>query len=267
LNDPVLRVLASRQVLADEGYSRGLLLSGAAHVFAFVSLLIVVWLTPKTPPINAPMVQMIALPRGGAAPVAVPKTEKAPEPPSERVAESKPKEPPAPAAAPKFIKPPTEVAKKGVAPVDQKRSVKDRPVESQQRAVEKVPSSQPTRPAAVPTPGTGGDDPLQIAPSPGTFDGQDGVSGALAFYLAAAKNKIWANWARQIRPDFSGSVRVTFTIHRDGSIDQIQVLDSSGSSAIDRLAERALLSTQLGPLPTSYEKETLVVNATFKPAS
>ena len=99
------------------------------------------------------------------------------------------------------------------------------------------------------------------------LNGTTGPTGPLGFYLAAAQNRIWATWARQIRPDVAGNVKVAFTIHRDGSVDQVEVVESSGSSTIDRLAERAVISTQLGPLPNSYEKETLVVHANFKPVS
>jgi TonB family protein len=60
-------------------------------------------------------------------------------------------------------------------------------------------------------------------------------------------------------------VKIAFTIHRDGTVDQVEIIESSGSSAIDRLAERAVITTQLGPLPNAYEKETLVVHANFKP--
>jgi TonB family protein len=105
------------------------------------------------------------------------------------------------------------------------------------------------------------------AQTPGVVDGVSGPAGPLGFYLAAAQNRIWATWSRQIRPDFSGNVKVAFTIHRDGSVDGVEVIESSGSAALDRLAERAVLSTQLGPLPNAYEKETLVVHANFKPIS
>jgi len=105
------------------------------------------------------------------------------------------------------------------------------------------------------------------AQTPGVLNGTTGPAGPLGFYLAAAQNKIWATWARQIRPDLAGSVKVAFTIHRDGSIDQVEVIESSGSPTIDRLAERAVVSTQLGPIPNSYEKETILIHATFKPVS
>ena len=76
-----------------------------------------------------------------------------------------------------------------------------------------------------------------------------------------------ATWTRQIRPELAGNVKVAFTIHRDGSVDEVEIIESSGSPTVDRLAERAVISTQLGPLPNGYEKETLVVHANFKPVS
>ena len=194
--------------------------------------------------------------------------------PAEAAAEPAPPEAPkvetkAPAPV-KLIKPETIAPKKGLAPVDLKRSVKDpkRP-ESREIATEKVAAPASKKGAPAPAPGaasaaTGLD---LTAQTPGVAGGSDAVSGPLAFYLAAAYNKIWSAWLRQIRPDFSGAVKVSFTIHRDGSVDEVEVIESSGSAALDRLAERAVISTQLGPLPNSYEKETLVIHANFKPIS
>ena len=268
MTDQVLRVLASRQALIDDGYSRALLLSGAAHATTFFVVLIVALLTPREPLIRTVIGFAVPLPRGGgmpkaAEPAAVPAEAAPPSP----VAPVRPVErAPAPA---KLIKPEAAVAKKGVAPVDLKRSVKETKQESREVAVEKVGKPEPAKAAQAPTPGvasaaTGLD---FSATQPGVIDGITGPTGPLGFYLAAAKNKIWAAWARQITPDFSGSVKVAFTIHRDGVIDQIEIIQASGSATIDRLAERTLLSTQLGPLPSSYEKETLVVHANFKPIS
>ncbi len=175
-----------------------------------------------------------------------------------------------PPAPEKLIKPEKVVPKKGLAPVDLKRSVKDsKKLESREIATEKITKSQPPRSAAAPTPGaasaaTGLD---FAAQSPGVLNGDTGAAGPLGFYLAAAQNRIWATWARQIRPELAGSVKVAFTIHRDGSIDQVEIIESSGSATIDRLAERAVISTQLGPIPNSYEKDTILIHATFKPVS
>ncbi|MEO8499830.1 MAG: TonB family protein [Vicinamibacteria bacterium] len=269
MNDPVLRVLISRQALADEGYGRGLLLSGAAHATTLFAILILALLTPKRPLINVIEGFAVPLPKGGGMPRAA---EPAPVP--EEAAPPAPIEAPKPvtkAPAPeRLIKPEKVIPKKGLAPVDLKRSVKDlKKIESREIATEKVSKSEPPRSATAPTPGaasaaTGLD---FMAQTPGVLNGTSGPAGPLAFYLAAAQNKIWATWARQIRPDTAGNVKVAFTIHRDGSVDEVEVLESSGSATIDRLAERAVISTQLGPLPNAYEKETLVVHANFKPVS
>lgn len=266
MNDPVLRVLVARQGLIDDGYSRSLLLSGAAHATTFFAILILALLTPRRPIINVVEGFAIPLPKGGGMP-------RSTQPPAEAPTETAPPAPieaPKPPAPVRLIKPETVVPKKGLAPVDLKRSVKDpKKVESREIATEKVPKRDPPAGAAAPTPGaasaaTGLD---FTAQTPGVLNGSTGPTGALGFYLAAAQNKIWATWARQIRPELAGNVKVAFTIHRDGSVDEVEVIESSGSSSIDRLAERAVISTQLGPLPNGYEKETLVVHANFKPVS
>lgn len=256
MNDPVLRVLVSRQALADEGYSRSLLLSGAAHATSFFAILIVALLTPRPKIINVVDGFAVPLPRGGGIPRAVD-----PAPPTARPAE--PVEPPVSAPAPaKLIKPETAKVKTGLAPVNLKRSVKEpKALETREVATEKVTTKTPPQSAPA-APG------LDLtAQDPGVLNGTIGPTGVLGFYLAAAQNRIWATWARQIRADFSGSVKVSFTIHRDGSVDQVEVIESSGSGALDRLAQRAVLSTQLGPVPNSYDKETIVIHATFKPVS
>ena len=268
MNDPVLRVLVARQALADEGYSRSLLLSGAAHATTFFAILILALLTPKRPIINVVEGFAIPLPKGGGMPRAAEPVE-APETAAPAPVEA-PKAAPQPPAPVRLIKPETVIPKKGLAPVDLKRSVKDvKKAESREIATEKIPRKDPPAGGAPATPGaasaaTGLD---FTAQTPGVLNGTTGPTGPLGFYLAAAQNKIWATWARQIRPELSGNVKVAFTIHRDGSVDEVEIIESSGSATVDRLAERAVISTQLGPLPNGYEKETLVVHANFKPVS
>ena len=267
MNDPVLRVLVARQALSDEGYSRSLLLSGAAHATTFFAILILALLTPRRPIINVIEGFAVPLPKGGGMPRASEPAEAPTEtaPPAEA-----PKVAPKPPAPVRLIKPEKVAPKKGLAPVDLKRSLKDsQKPESREIATEKVPRKDPPAGAAASAAGsasaaTGLD---FAAQTPGVLNGTTGPAGPLGFYLAAAQNKIWATWARQIRPDLAGSVKVAFTIHRDGSIDQVEVIESSGSPTIDRLAERAVVSTQLGPIPNSYEKETILIHATFKPVS
>lgn len=272
MNDPVLRVLASRQMLADEGYSKSLLLSGAAHATSFFAILIIALLTPKAPIIRVIDGFAVPLPKGGGIPKAVEpaatQTEAPPAPPAE-APRVEPKVAPAPVPV-KLIKPEAPTIKKGVAPVDLKRSVKEpKERESREIATEKVTKAAPATAATAPTPGVAASaSGLDFSsPDEGVIDGTTGPMNPLSFYLAGVKNRIWATWARQVRPDFTGSVKVSFKIHRDGSVDEAEVIQTSGSAALDRLAERAVLSTPLGPLPNAYDKETLVVHANFKPVS
>lgn len=270
MNDPVLRILAARQALADEGYSKSLLISGSAHATAFFAVLILTLLAPKAPVIRVMDGFAIPLPRGGGIPRATAPAPTRPDPaPVPSVAPKVDPEPPAPAPV-KLIKPETVQIKEGLAPVDRKRSAREpREAQSREIAQEKITTPPSSQPAAAPTPGAASSaSGLDFtAQTPGVLNGTMGPTGALGFYLAAAQNRIWATWARQIRPDLAATVKVSFTIHRDGSVDQVEVIESSGSATLDRLAERAILSTPLGPLPNSYEKETLVVHANFKPTS
>ena len=152
MNDPVLRVLAARQVLADEGYSKSLLLSSAAHATSFFAVLIVTLLTPKAPIIRVIDGFAVPLPKGGGIPKAAAPVEKPAEAPPAPEAPKAEVKPPAPAA---LIKPVAPTIKKGVAPVDLKRSVKEpkeRP--SQERATEKLTKPAPSAAAAATAPGT-----------------------------------------------------------------------------------------------------------------
>ena len=145
MNDPVLRVLMARQILADEGYSRSLLLSGAAHATTFFAILILALLTPHPKIINVIDGFAVPLPRGGGIPRA---TESA-EAPTEAAPAEPVEAPKAATKAPapvKLIKPETVAPKKGLAPVDLKRSVKDsKKSESREIATEKVAKADPPK--------------------------------------------------------------------------------------------------------------------------
>ena len=82
-------------------------------------------------------------------------------------------------------------------------------------------------------------------------------------YLVTMIQRIQANWnSRAERP---GSAIVKFTIQRDGAIRDIALEQSSGYTALDIGAERALFTTrQLPPLPGAYPNPTLTINLTFQ---
>lgn len=77
-----------------------------------------------------------------------------------------------------------------------------------------------------------------------------------AWYVAAVRNRISGNWLLStISPRILTAPRVylTFDIRRDGSIDNVQITQSSGIPEVDRSALRAVLaSNPLTPLPSDY---------------
>ena len=65
MTDPLLRTLTSRQMLAEAGYSKSLLLSGAAHATVLFAIVILTVLTPRPRLINPEDVFIVELPKGG----------------------------------------------------------------------------------------------------------------------------------------------------------------------------------------------------------
>ena len=80
-------------------------------------------------------------------------------------------------------------------------------------------------------------------------------------YLALLTQRIDQNW-QKAQPQ-RGTTVIRFSILRDGSIADIEVVEPSGSSVLDRASRRALEAAQLPPLPRQYTAEKLTVNLTF----
>ncbi len=89
-----------------------------------------------------------------------------------------------------------------------------------------------------------------------------------AFYLAAIRNKIGAQWVPPPGLDATGRrIRATvyFRIHRDGQISVAQVETTSGFSFFDQTTMRALLAaTPLPPLPAGFTDNYLGVHFGFE---
>jgi TonB family protein len=62
----------------------------------------------------------------------------------------------------------------------------------------------------------------------------------------------------------AGSVIMKFTITRAGTIENVQVEQSSGFVAHELTAQRALLLTRLPELPIQYPNQTLTVHMRFE---
>jgi TonB family protein len=73
---------------------------------------------------------------------------------------------------------------------------------------------------------------------------------------------------QQVHGDQTQAVSVTFTILADGSVTEVRVTESGGVSLIDLAAQRAVMTAApFRPLPKTYGKDRITIQATFKPTS
>jgi len=81
-------------------------------------------------------------------------------------------------------------------------------------------------------------------------------------YLSQMVTLIQRNW--DSRQQATGSVIMKFTVTRAGTIENVQVEQSSGFVAHELTAQRALLLTRLPELPIQYPNPTLTVHMRFE---
>jgi TonB family protein len=94
-----------------------------------------------------------------------------------------------------------------------------------------------------------------------------GFGERYGWYVNAVRNRVSTNWLLStISPNIATAPRVylTFDIRRDGTIENVQITQSSGIPEVDRSAMRAVLaSNPLGPLPTDFSGNSVSVNFYF----
>ena len=81
-------------------------------------------------------------------------------------------------------------------------------------------------------------------------------------YLSQMVTLIQRNW--DSKQQAAGSVIMKFTVTRAGTIESVQVEQSSGFVAHELTAQRALLLTRLPELPIQYPNQTLTVHMRFE---
>ncbi len=81
-------------------------------------------------------------------------------------------------------------------------------------------------------------------------------------YLGKMIELIRRRWDSQ--QQFTGTVRMKFTIQRDGQLTDIEHVTRSGYLALDQSAERALNFTTLPPLPARYAEDDLPIHLNFR---
>ena len=79
------------------------------------------------------------------------------------------------------------------------------------------------------------------------------------------KNEIYRNWIVPKPAEFGirGHVDFEFTVERDGTIIGLHVLLSSGTAALDRAAQNALISSRFLALPPDFGPPRVVMRVSF----
>lgn len=112
--------------------------------------------------------------------------------------------------------------------------------------------------------------------TPGGTQGAMGMTGPgggdfgskYSWFVDAVRNRISSNWLQSmIDPSvrFAPRATVNFTILRDGTITNIQIVHSSGNSSVDNSAIRAIQSSSpVTRLPNDYSGSTVNVEFWFE---
>ncbi|MGK2858394.1 MAG: energy transducer TonB [Thermoanaerobaculia bacterium] len=113
--------------------------------------------------------------------------------------------------------------------------------------------------------GGAGDDLGNAETGPMSFETQWFDWGDYATGMVARIRYHWySNMPQIIRTGLKGVVTVRFTIQRDGTITDVEMISSSGVPPYDNAAKRAIeLASPLNPLPANFPKASERVTARF----
>jgi TonB family protein len=79
------------------------------------------------------------------------------------------------------------------------------------------------------------------------------------------KDEVYRNWIvpQPALMGFRGHVDLEFSVERDGTLTNLKLLKSTGTAALDRAAQNALLGSRLLPLPSDFGPERVTMQVTF----
>ena len=173
------------------------------------------------------------------------------------------------ARRPQWIQPPADIAPEVVVPVEEaaprlepESEVETAPEEARGQQLTKGPRLQDGLAMAE----TGAEG-MGVGLSGGGLGGTDGEISFADFccpeYIATMLSLIHERWDSNQRA--TGATVVRFTVQRDGSIENVGVDQSSGYTALDLGAQRAVLLTrQLPRLPSAFTEDSLTVRLRFE---
>jgi TonB family protein len=169
----------------------------------------------------------------------------------------------APLPVAKIEEPKPVVEQPKPAPVEARPQKNTAPPSPFGKSTKKVAEVIPPPPVAVhPAPGVA----TGIADVPIGSAGVTGIEGDFPYtlYIENMKRLIGTHW---FRPQVAAGAAVTiyYEIERDGTIRNVKPESSTGNTAADRAAQRAVLeASPLPPLPFAYNGTFLGVHLTFK---
>ncbi|MBI3931930.1 MAG: TonB family protein [Acidobacteria bacterium] len=79
------------------------------------------------------------------------------------------------------------------------------------------------------------------------------------------KNEVYRNWIvpQPALMGFRGHVDIEFTVERDGSVSHLAILKGSGTLALDRAAQNAILGSRFQALPADFRPPRVTMQASF----
>ncbi len=161
-------------------------------------------------------------------------------------------EPPAPEPAPEEKKEEEEM------PPPPEEPKKKPPVKKPQK---EVPTTQIQK-TAPPTTGEASGETEQAATPTGSMSFESDFP--FAYYIGRMRQKIAATWRPPVGAPAERACRVYFRVHRNGSVSDVSVEESSGVMLFDQSCQRAVLeSAPLPPLPREFKDEYLGVHFSF----
>jgi protein TonB len=243
-------LLDSRIHSGSEAFRKpSLLLSLALHVLMFGTVLVVPLVLADEPePLEFVAVQIVPVQALGVSEPTVAPKQKATQTPAPPVEEAAPEpEPKKPAAESVALPEPERKSRTKESPAPQRSE----PTSSQNGR------SAPELGQRLGSPlGSS----LGTSPLGATVGGLDNPDFVYSYYVDQMLAMISANW---LRPSIGGEVEaaVHFRIHRDGSISDVRVSQSSGYNSFDLAGLRAVQQASPFPrLPQSYQHKSLGVN-------
>lgn len=238
---------------ADYGMKLGITLSVLIHLMIIAAFVVfsLLDLKPRKPPIQAISVGLAdprMAQRGG----------------------KETKNPPVMRNTQKTQKPKPKTPKKEVrkeAPKPKKDQVGLNPEKKTEKKTASPPVEQNTPPRDT-TPkrtnvgGTGGAEESGVAFELSSKQQDMNVDVEFAEYYRQVLNEVGRRWTKGGLE--GGTANVTFEILRDGSIQHVEISESSGRSHLDGPAKRAVLSARFPPLPQGYRDDKLIFTIIFR---